>query len=94
MAVAYTVVYEARVVAEDIPALSHVWKERIKSAIEAKLIREPEVFGKPLRRSLKNYRKLRVGDYRVIFRIHKQEVRVFCIGHRSRVYERAHKRVS
>ncbi len=60
---------------------------RIKAAIEEKLITHPDVFGKPLRRSLKGYRKLRVGDYRVIFRIERQTVKILAIGHRSVVYE-------
>jgi len=92
MAVEYSIVYEERVASEDIPSIPKTWRQKIKGAIEKKLCHEPEVFGKPLRRSLKNYRKLRVGDYRVIFCIHKKEVRIFCIGHRSRVYGSAEKR--
>jgi len=45
---------------------------------------EPELYGKPLRRSLKGYRKLRVGDYRVIFRIEKHFIKIFVIQHRSK----------
>lgn len=92
MAVEYSVRYEKRVVSEDIPALSKVFRGRIQKAVEEKLVYEPEVFGKPLRNSLKNYRKLRVGDYRVIFRISKKEVLILCIGHRSRVYADVEKR--
>ncbi len=72
----------------DIPALSKREKLHIKSAIENKLATDPEVFGKPLRRSLKGYRKLRVGDYRVIFRIQENTVKIIAIAHRSIVYKR------
>ena len=71
---------------EDIQRLSTSDKDKIKRAIENKLISAPQVFGKPLRYSLKGYRKLRVGDYRVIFSIHGNSVKIFAIGHRSDVY--------
>ena len=88
----FEIVYHEAVVAEDIPKPSTAHKKRIKSAIKGKIVIEPEIFGKPLRHSLKGYRKLRVGDYRVIFRIEKKTVKIFCIGHRSTVYEEIIKR--
>ena len=92
MGVTFTVVYHELVAKENIPQLSTADKFRVKQAIEEKLTGEPEAFGKPLRRSLRGYRKLRVGDYRVIFRIEKQTVKVFCVGHRSVVYREIDKR--
>lgn len=38
-------------------------RSRIRTAIEERLANQPEVYGKPLRRTLKGYWKLRVGDY-------------------------------
>jgi len=93
MGVNFDIVYHPDVVRKDIPKLSHFDKDKIKKAIEEKLICHPEIFGKPLRRSLKGYRKLRVGDYRIIYRIEGKKVKIFCIGHRSIVYEKANKRV-
>lgn len=93
MGITFNIVYHELVVKKDIPRISTTDKTRIKQAIEEKLTIEPEVFGKPLRRSLKGYRKLRVGDYRVIFRIEQQTVKVLCIGHRSVVYHEADKRI-
>jgi mRNA interferase RelE/StbE len=92
MEVGYEVVYVDQVVRTDIPKLSSSVNERIKRAIEAKLTTHPETYGKPLRRSLKGYRKLRVGEYRVVFRIDKGVVKVFTIGHRRDVYTTATKR--
>ena len=69
MEIKFRLEYELAVAKVDIPRLSHPAKLQIKRAIEDKLATKPEVFGKPLRRSLKGYRSLRVGDYRVIFRI-------------------------
>lgn len=88
----YTVVYHEEVVTGDIPKLSTTWRIRIRRAIENKLMTRPDIYGKPLRRSLKNYRKLRVGDYRVIFRIEGQQIKIFAIQHRSEVYKHFGKR--
>lgn len=90
----FIVKYADEVIRGDIPKLSLAIKGRIKSAIEKKLTSEPEKFGKPLRKSLKGYRKLRIGDYRVIFRIEDAFVKVFVIGHRSVIYKHAQKRLS
>lgn len=84
----YTVSYHPLVVKEDIPKLGVMTKKRLKGAIETKLVTRPEIFGIPLRHSTKGDRKLRVGDYRIIFRIIKKEVRIYLIEHRSVVYKR------
>lgn len=71
----FKVVYHPLVVSRDIPKLAGEWAEKIRQAIEQRLTTYPDVYGKPLRRSLKGYRKLRVGDYRVIFKIEKNTVK-------------------
>ncbi len=93
MGVIFEVLYHESVVNEDLPRIATADKIRIRRAIEEKLIYQPEVFGKPLRRSLKGYRKLRVGDYRVIFSIEKQVIKIFYIGHRSVVYKKVEQRI-
>jgi len=90
----YEILYQEEVRQLDIPNLSPEWRIRIKNSIEEKLITNPEVFGKPLRRSLKGYRKLRVSDWRVVFRIEGLKVKIFAIGHRSVVYAIVAKRLS
>ena len=92
MAVAFDIVYHHAVVQEDIPRIGAPWRAKIKSAIEEKLSTHPDVYGKPLRRSLKGYRKLRVGDYRIVFRIDKVLIKIFAIAHRSVVYEMSERR--
>jgi len=88
----FDIVYHEQVAHNDIPKLSHNIRKRIKEAIEKKLMTHQEVFGKPLRRSLKNYRKLRIGEYRVIYRIEEVQIKIFIIGHRSIVYEKVRSR--
>lgn len=90
----YEIIYEKRVVEEDIPKLSSVAAKTIRLAIIVKLSNHPEIFGKSLSQSLKNQRALRVGVYRVIFTINKSRVKIFVIGHRKNVYKTALKRLS
>ncbi|MGH7795991.1 MAG: type II toxin-antitoxin system RelE family toxin [Candidatus Binatia bacterium] len=63
-------------------------------AIENRLAIEPHRYEEPLRRTLMGYRKLRVGDYRVVFRIVRNEVWIFAIMHRRDVYHRIETRLS
>ena len=84
----FEILYEERVVKEDIPKIDKSFKERIKLTIENKLKIDPLSYGKPLRRSLKGYRKLRVGDFRIIFRIKGEKVKIFAIMHRSVIYSK------
>ena len=88
MGVIFNIIYHNLVIKDDLPRLSVNNKQRIKKSIEEKLTTSPEIFGKPLRRSLKGHRRLRVGDYRVVYRIEEKTVKIFYIGHRSVVYER------
>lgn len=87
MGLSFDIKYQEIVKKEDIPKLSSEWKNKIKKSIDNKLSTHPDLYGKPLRRSLKNYWKLRVGDYRVIFRIEKKIIKIFLIQHRSVVYK-------
>ena len=48
---------------------------------------EPEKFGRPLRKSLKGYWKLLVGDYRIMYKILDNKVIMLGIVHRKNVYK-------
>jgi len=89
----YIITYHEDVVKDDISKLSNIYKIKIKKAIQNKLSTQPEIFGKPLRKSLKNYRKLRVDQYRIIFRIKNKHVMIFAIMHRSIVYKKMDSRI-
>lgn len=62
----------------------------LRRAIEEKLRTDPVRFGAPLRRSLKGFMKLRVGDYRIIYSIERETVTIYVIkiGHPKEVYQR------
>ena len=84
----YKLIYHSAVLKEDLPKISSEIKLRIKAVIETKLLHEPEIYGKPLRQSLKGHRSLRVGDYRIIFRISGNDIIILKIGNRRDVYTR------
>jgi len=90
---AYTVLYHHAVKTEDLPAIDVKDRDRIRKAIETRIMNEPQRYGAPLRKNLKGYWKLRVGDYRVVFKVVKDEVRILGIMHRRDVYEKIKKRV-
>lgn len=93
MEAVYKITYVSEAAREDIPRLDRSWWKEIYDAIEKKLTTRPEVHGKPLRQSLRGYRALRVGDYRVVFRIQQQSVKIFAILHRAVVYVEMQKRI-
>ena len=85
----YSIEYLEDVVKEDIPALPKNTRETIKKAIEECLRIDPIGFGKPLRYSLKGHRRLRVSDYRIVYRIlaSARSVIIVAIKHRKDIYE-------
>lgn len=85
----YTIEYLTSVLKKDLPALSQPILLQIKHAIEERLMIDPIGFGKPLRYSLKGCRRLRVGDYRIVYQINKQIVTIIAVKHRKEVYEDA-----
>jgi mRNA interferase RelE/StbE len=82
----YEILYHPLVASDDISGIPANMALRIKHAIEERLMKEPLFAGKPLRRSLRGHRKLRIGDYRVIYRVEKDTILILKIGHRKEVY--------
>ncbi len=93
MGINFEIAYHESVVEEDIKTLSKTDRIKIKKAIENKIAVFPEMFGKPLRRTLRGYRSLRVGDYRIVFRVEDKIVKIFYIDHRSVIYKNTSKRI-
>ncbi len=77
-------------VQKDLKKVSKDIQYIMRRAIEEKLMIDPLKYGLPLRRNMKGYMKLRVGDFRVIYSISKNTVTVHVvkIGHRKNVYEK------
>ena len=79
--------YHPRVKSDDIPRLSSNIAVRIENAIRRRLMVNPIKYGFYLRGTLNGYRKLRVGDWRIIYRIVDKEIRIIAIGNRKDVYK-------
>ena len=93
MIVSFELRYHPDVKSADIPLLDAKLRTRIKNAIETRLTIAPHLYGEPLRKTLRGYWKLRVGDYRVIFKIVNEEVWVLGIIHRKKAYQAIEKRL-
>ena len=87
----FTVLYHPQA-QKDIEGFDRKLKDRMRRAIETRLMTEPHRYGTPLRRTLKGYWKLRVGDYRIVFKIAGVEIVILGIIHRRVVYQEIDKR--
>ena len=89
----WEVLYHPDVVTHDLPEIPKNIQTRLKKAIELRLFIDPTLSGGPLRKDLKGYRKMRVGDYRIIYRVEKNFIIILIIGHRKKVYSRVFQRI-
>jgi mRNA interferase RelE/StbE len=85
--------YHPDVKRSDLPKIDVKNRDMIKRAIEDRLATQPETYGKPLRKTLKGYWKLRVGDYRIVFKVSSNSILIFGIIHRKEVYKLIKKRI-
>ncbi len=74
--------YHPDVRSVDLPLIDEKMKKRIRKAIEERLSVAPQLYGQPLRKTLKSYFKMRVGDYRIVFKMTGPEILVLGICHR------------
>lgn len=88
----FEIEYREEVLDEDLSEIPKNLQRRIVRAIDARLSTEPYEYGTRLRQSLAGLWKLRVGDYRVVFEIDGDRVRIWAIVHRKKVYEEAARR--
>jgi|CXWL01.1.fsa_nt_gi mRNA interferase RelE/StbE len=74
---------------DDLRALGKTERDRIVKKIESHLVKDPLNLGKPLSGNLASLYRYRIGDYRVIYQIFRDEliVMVVRVGHRRDVYE-------
>lgn len=67
------------VLEEDFKKIPPPDQKRILKVIRKKLSLDPEGYGKPLTGEFAGYWRLRIEDYRVIYRIQKEEIVVLVI---------------
>lgn len=90
----YELVYHPAVRSDDLPLINSDVRARIRIAIETRLSTAPHEYGEPLRKTLRGYWKLRVGDYRVVYIFEESKVFILGIRHRKNVYEMMEKRIT
>ncbi|MDR1139838.1 MAG: type II toxin-antitoxin system RelE/ParE family toxin [Rickettsiales bacterium] len=86
----YTIIFVGKVIRKDLPNLPKTIRLRIVKAINERLTVDPINLGEPLYYSLKGRRRLRVSNYRVVYRVNQSERTVIVteIGHRDTIYDR------
>lgn len=88
----YRILYRPEVLSEDLTEIPRNLQRRIVHAIETRLGTDPARYGSRLRRSLSSLWKLRVGDYRVVYELEAETVRIWLIAHRKTAYREAERR--
>ncbi len=83
---AFDIAYK-KSVTKDLAGLGKAEARRILDKIEKDLPARADTYP-VLKGPFSGLRKLRVGDYRVIFALLGQQVLVLRIGHRSQIYDR------
>lgn len=70
----------------DLPAVIGL---RISKKIETHLARDPMKLGSPLTGQLSGLFRYRIGDYRVIYEIHRDQLIIYVlrVGHRKDIYD-------
>ena len=82
----YNVIIEDKVKKEDLPFIPRANAIQILRAIEDRLAVDPVGCGKPLRHNLKGSWRLRVGDWRILYRVKGEVVTVYAIDLRRDAY--------
>jgi len=81
----FTAVYHPAIL-DDLSDINRNLQTRIEHAITERLCIAPQAYSKPLAANLAGYWKMRVGDYRVVFKIVKQEIWIYAIINRRDIY--------
>ena len=74
----FTIVYHPKV-RDDFRKVHPRHVAVLREVIDEKLATKPEIYSKPLRRTLKNIRSLRVGNYRIVYTIQKKKLVVLIV---------------
>lgn len=75
----WSIVYH-HAIEEDLESIGPSAARRIIRAINEKLAHSPLKFGAPLSGNLTNFRKLRVGDYRVVYQVREKKIVVYVLS--------------
>ncbi len=92
----WEIIYHKEVVS-DLESIGPSNARRIMKVIDSKLTKNPIDFGRPLSGNLADFRKLRVGDFRIVYQTQRTKVIVYvlAVGPRrdKEIYKAALKRI-
>lgn len=80
-------------VRKDLLRIDRKLQIRLEAAVSNRLLIAPQAYGRPLSANLFGYWKMRVGDFRVVFKVVRDEIWIFGIIHRKDVYSEIVKRL-
>ncbi len=75
----WTILLHPLVLSEDLKRLDPSVQRYLLRTLRARLSADPEAYGKPLGAEPSGLWKLRVGDYRVIYRVVEQRIEVLIL---------------
>ena len=82
---------------DDLSSVGPSAARRIMRTIDSKLTTAPLEFGAPLSGNLADFRKLRIGEYRVVYQVRQKKVMVYVLALGPRrdkeIYRAALKRI-
>ena len=87
----WTVKIHRLVIDEDFKKIIFHDQSIILRTIRKKLGTAPEKYGAPLRHDLKGFRKLKISDYRIIYKVEKDKVKVYVVKIGLRKEEKGYK---
>ena len=79
-------------VEQDISNIDKEILERIQRAKDIKISTRTEIYGSKFKGSLKDYSKIRIGYYRIIYMMRSKTVYILAVGHRKDIYKTATRR--
>lgn len=83
----FHIAHDRRVLREDMPGIPPANRAQIARAVSERLTVDPTGLGKPLTGEFKGLRRLRVGDWRVIYKVNGQTVTIRAIRRRRDAYK-------
>jgi len=81
----YRILYKSSV-EKDFKGIEINQRKRIIKKIETVLSQDPHK-GKQLKGEYKGFWRIRIGDYRVVYRIMQKDVVIIAVGHRKEIYK-------
>ena len=89
----YEVIFHDKVFEDDLPRLPKEGTGQITRVIDGRLTTSPLQIGKPLSGNLKGFRRVRVGDFRIVYKVAGNKVIVVIVDFRKTVYKRVLPRI-